>query len=57
MKKILNGPIEREAITVLIQKNTVGSSGRYGASQKMTLKEIDSVIDGIATLASRYVKG
>lgn len=53
----MNGPIEREAITVLIQKNTVGSSGRYGASQKMTLKEIDSVIDGIATLASRYVKG
>lgn len=53
VKEILNGPLEREAITILIQKNTK-STGRD--HQKLTIKEIDSVIDGIATLADKYVK-
>lgn len=52
IKKLLNGPLNRKAVTLLIQHSA--PTGRNG--QKISQGDINDVLDGIESLEKTYLK-
>lgn len=55
IKKLLTGPMSRDALALLIQRNTPTSKHRKSYGRRIPIKTINAVLDGVASLEQTFL--